>query len=130
MTHTIKHDFDELSPTLLPGLSVHIIYRCESEIEYNDDGLEESNRLISLSASVNGQAVPDALLVFPKPEQSHGHRQAQDTRIFLSKARESAQQALWAEAGREGQKQSSDPLAAYRAAERYLQTGSAKLKTT
>ena len=92
MTHTISHQYDEILQAALPGLEVHVIYNCESEIVFDENGDEESNRLVSIETRVNGvqQLLPVALFPF----ESEG----MEAREFLAKLRESARQALWAEA--------------------------------
>jgi len=90
MTHHIAHQYDEILPASLPGLEIHVVYHCESEIVFNEDGDEESNRLIHIAPIVNGQPAPFA--TFPRENGS------EDEKRFLALLRESARQALWAEA--------------------------------
>lgn len=93
MTHYIKHQYDELLPPIMPGLEIHVVYNCESEITFGDDGKEESNRLISIEPVVNNHTTH-----FEKfPEEKDGA----DARKFLAILRDSARQALWAEALRQ-----------------------------
>jgi len=90
MTHHIAHQYDEILPASLPGLEIHIVYNCESEIVFDEYGDEESNRLISIAPMVNGQ--PSPFTTFPRENGS------EDEKRFLGVLRESARQALWAEA--------------------------------
>lgn len=93
MTHYIKHQYDELLPPIMPGLEIHVVYNCESEITFGDDGEEESNRLISIEPVVNNHTTH-----FEKfPEEKDGA----DARKFLAILRDSARQALWAKQLRE-----------------------------
>lgn len=92
MTKEIQHQYDELLPTSLPGVAVHVIYNCESQIAYDHEGNEESNLLTAITCTVNG--VP-ADVVFPEPK--HG----QQAREFLARLRESARDALYAQEMRE-----------------------------
>lgn len=95
MTHHVQHQYDEILQAALPGLEVHVIYNCESEIVFDENGDEESNRLVSIETRVNGvqQLLPVSLFPF----ESEG----MEAREFLAKLRESARQALWAEALRQ-----------------------------
>lgn len=90
MTHHIAHQYDEIIPASLPGLEVHVIYNCESEIVFDEYGDEESNRLIQIAPMVNGQ--PSRFTTFPRENGS------EDEKRFLALLRESARQALWAKA--------------------------------
>lgn len=112
MTHHIQHQYDEILQADLPGLEIHVIYNCESEIEFGNDGEEVSNRLISISVSVDGKKSAFAFL----PRETDG----KDAREFLARLRESARQALYAEALRQAEK-------AAHSAERWMRTGSTKL---
>lgn len=92
MTHYIKHQYDELLPPIMPGLEIHVVYNCESEITFGDDGEEESNRLVSIEPVVNNHTTH-----FEKfPEEKDGA----DARKFLAILRDSARKALWAKAMR------------------------------
>lgn len=91
MTKEISHQYDEILHGSLPGLEVHVVYDCESQITYDDDG-EESNILTAITATVNG-APADVKF----PEAKHG----QQVREFLARLRESARQALYAQELRE-----------------------------
>ena len=90
VTHHIAHQYDEILPASLPGLEVHIVYYCESEIVFDEYGDEESNRLIHIAPMVNGQSSP--FTTFPRENGSEGEKR------ILALLRESARQALWAEA--------------------------------
>ena len=92
MTHHIQHQYDEILNAGLPGLEIHIVYDCESEISFDDEGGEENNRLLEITATVNGQKLSWKDILFPK--EIHG----QQSREFLALLRESARQALWAKA--------------------------------
>ena len=119
MTHTISHQYDEIIQASLPGLEIHVVYDCESEIVVDEEGNEETNRLLTISASVDGN-----LQHLPKfPEEKDG----QQTREFLALLRESARQALWAKACRKAQFQGYPPETVNAAAERWMRTGSTKL---
>lgn len=93
MTHYVKHQYDELVGASLPGLEIHIVYGCESEITFDGTGNEESNRLVKLGAVIHGQLMPHIFF----PRETDG----KEAREFLAKLRESARQALWAEALRQ-----------------------------
>lgn len=93
MTHNISHQYDEILQASLPGLQIHVVYHCESEITFDDEGDEESNRLLSIAPVVDGH--PSPFQIFPR--ESGGS----DERAFLGVLRESARQALWAEALRQ-----------------------------
>lgn len=88
ITKEIHHQYDELLPTSLPGVEVHVIYECESQITYDHEGNEESNILIAITCTVNG--VP-ADVIFPEAKDG------QATREFLALLRESARDALYAQ---------------------------------
>ena len=90
MTHHISHQYDEILQAALPGLQAHVVYNCESEIVFDDEGNEESNRLLTISATVNG--APAHLPAFPRESGS------QDEKRFLALLRESARQALFVKA--------------------------------
>lgn len=92
MTHTIKHQYDEILNASLPGLEIHVVYHLESEIEIGFDGIEESNRLLSIETLVNGKTAYLPALSFPMETDGR------DAQKFLALIRESARQALWAEA--------------------------------
>lgn len=96
MTHYVKHQYDELLPPIMPGLEIHIIYNCVSEITFGDDGEEENNRIITIEARFNGEQIPLVGKV-KFPEEKDGA----DARKFLAILRDSARQALWAEALRQ-----------------------------
>jgi len=87
-TKEIQHQYDEILHGKLPGLQIHIVYDCESQITYDHEGNEESNILTEITCTVNG--VP-ADVIFP--EAKHG----QDARQFLALLRESARDALYAQ---------------------------------
>jgi len=87
-TKEIQHQYDELLPTSLPGVEVHVIYNCESQITYDHEGNEESNLLTAITATVNGVPVD---VVFPEPK--HGEQ----ARQFLALLRGSARDALYAQ---------------------------------
>ena len=91
MTHEIAHQYDEILPAAMPGLEIHVVYECASEISYNEYGDEESNRLLTISAEVNG--VPNALPC-KFPEMKDGR----DAQYFLARLRASAGDALYAQA--------------------------------
>lgn len=93
MTHYIEHQYDELLTAALPEMEIHAVYICESEIEYDDEGFEVSNRLIHISPFVNGQPAP--FNKFPTPSGS------KEEKMFLALLRESARQALWVKQMRE-----------------------------
>lgn len=93
MTHTIKHQYDELLPASLPGLEIHVVYHCESEITFDEYGDEESNRLIEMFCRIDGHKPP----MYKIPKETDG----KEAREFLGLLRESARQALWAEALRQ-----------------------------
>jgi len=88
MTKEISHQYDEILHGKLPGLEIHVIYNCQSEISYDENGDELDNILTAITATVNG--VP-ADVIFP--EAKHG----QDARLFLALLRESARDALYAQ---------------------------------
>jgi hypothetical protein len=88
MTKEISHQYDELLHGALPGLQIHIVYDCESQITYDENGDEESNLLTKITCTVNG-APADVIF----PEAKHG----QDARLFLALLRESARDALYAQ---------------------------------
>jgi len=86
MTKEIAHQYDEILHAGLPGLEIHVVYDCESQITYDEDGGEEANILTAITATVNGTP---ADIIFP--EAKHG----QQAREFLARIRESARQALY-----------------------------------
>mgnify|MGYP007100107680 FL=1 len=88
MTKEISHQYDELLHGALPGLQIHIVYDCESQITYDHEGNEESNLLTAITATVNGVPVD---VVFPEPK--HGEQ----ARQFLALLRGSARDALYAQ---------------------------------
>lgn len=90
MTHHIAHQYDELLPASLPGLEIHVVYHCESEIVFDEGGNEESNRLIEMFCRIDGHKPP----MYKIPQETDG----KEAREFLARLRESARQALWAEA--------------------------------
>lgn len=92
MTHTISHQYDEIIQASLPGLEIHVVYHLESEIEIGFDGIEESNRLLSIETLVNGKTAYLPALSFPMETDGR------DAQKFLALIRESARQALWAKA--------------------------------
>lgn len=122
MTHHIQHQYDEILNASLPGLEIHIVYECESEISFDEDGNEESNRLLRISATVNSFSLP-----LPKfPEAKDGN----DAREFLARLRESARQALWAKALKMARSFVADEWTEINfAAERWQRTGSTKIPT-
>lgn len=87
-TKEISHQYDQIVHALLPGLQIHIVYDCESQITYDENGDEESNLLTKITCTVNG-APADVIF----PEAKHG----QDARLFLALLRESARDALYAQ---------------------------------
>lgn len=97
MTKEISHQYDELLPTSLPGVEVHVIYDCQSEISYDENGDELDNILTAITCTVNG--VP-AEVIFPEPK--HGEH----ARNFLARLRESARDALYAQELRDSEKHS------------------------
>lgn len=101
--HTIKYQYDELLTPALPGLEIHAVYNCESVIEYDDEGNEDSNYLVAIEATVNG--VPTHFERFPQAK--HG----EDAKKFLAKLREAARQALYAQKLREELGQPEKPFA-------------------
>lgn len=96
MTHYVKHQYDELLNVAWPGLEVRVIYNCESEIEVGEEG-EHDPRLISINARADGVLLSVALPAPALPRETDG----KEAREFLAKLRESARQALWAEALRQ-----------------------------
>lgn len=124
MTYTIEHQYDEILPGAWPGLEIHVVYYCESEIEIDEDG-EHDPRLISISAFIN-TALKYTKYNVPFPRESDG----QAAREFLAKLRESARQALWANAlemAKQSQEFDGDPIAINEIANRWMRTGSTKL---
>ncbi len=124
MTHTIKHQYDELLPAAWPGLEIHIVYNCESEIVVDEDG-EHDPRLISISARVDVGHLSLTLPEPPLPREEHGS----GARKFLAALRENARQALWAKALRVAKASAAfdrDPLSINEIANRWLRTGSTK----
>ena len=87
-TKEISHQYDEILPTSLPGLEIHVIYDCQSEISYDENGDELDNILTEITCTVNG--VP-ADVIFPEAKDG------QATREFLALLRESARDALYAQ---------------------------------
>ena len=87
MTHEIKFQYDELLCPKMPGIEVHVVYDCEAEICFDENGLEQSNILTSIAPFVNGQ--PTRFTKFPEPKDG------QQTREFLAVLREAARTALW-----------------------------------
>lgn len=104
MTHYISHEYDEILHPAMPGVEVHVVYKCESEIEFNECGYEESNRLISIAPFVNSQPVHCS--EFPDWRMQHGEQ----TKRFLALLRESARQALHAQLLREGMNELGKPV--------------------
>lgn len=92
MTKEISHQYDEILHGSLPGLEIHIVYDCESQIVYDEDGDEESNLLTAITCTVNGAPVDGR---FPEPK--HGEQ----ARNFLARLRENARDALYAQEMRE-----------------------------
>jgi hypothetical protein len=92
MTHTIEYQYDEIIQTGLPGFEIHVVYTCESEITFDEEGLEESNRLTSITATVNGR--PEDVTL---PEAKHGEK----AKWFLATLQGAARQALYAKQLRE-----------------------------
>jgi hypothetical protein len=92
MTKEISHQYDELLHGKLPGLEIHVIYNCQSEISYDENGDELDNILTAITATVNG--VP-ADVVFPEAKDG------EHARNFLARLRESARDALYAQEMRE-----------------------------
>ena len=93
MTHTIAHKHTETLPASMPGLEAGVVYDCESEITFNENGDEESNRLLTIKATVNG--IPATLPQFPTEE--HGR----EAREFLSLLRTSARETLYRQEGQQ-----------------------------
>lgn len=91
MTRTITHQYDEVVFATFPGLEIYIVYDCESEIVFDEDGNEESNRLIDIKATINGRTADISTVKFLRESQGP------DVRKFLALLRESARQALYAE---------------------------------
>lgn len=121
MTHTIQHTYDEILNAGLPGLEIHIVYNCESEICFDEEGGEESNRLLEIKATVNGVSQTVERL-FPYEYDSR------EAREFLAKLRESARQALWAKAIEAAKEAGyTDAAGINVAAERWQRTGNAKI---
>lgn len=119
MTHYIQHQYDELLPAAWPGLEIHVVYDCESEI-WVDNGSEQDPTLTYIRASVNG--TPVQIPAFPREQDG------QSAREFLAKLRESARQALWATALREAKAAGyADPLEISTAAQRWISIGEAEL---
>ena len=96
-TKEIQHQYDELLPTSLPGVEVHVIYNCESQITYDHEGNEESNLLTAITCTVNGAP---ADVVFPEAKDG------EHARNFLARLRESARDALYAQELRDSEKHS------------------------
>ena len=92
MTKEISHQYDELLHGALPGLQIHIVYDCESQITYDHEGNEESNLLTAITCTVNGAP---ADVVFPEAKDG------EHARNFLARLRESARDALYAQEIRE-----------------------------
>ena len=92
MTKEISHQYDELLHGALPGLQIHIVYDCESQITYDHEGNEESNLLTAITCTVNGAP---ADVVFPEAKDG------EQARNFLARLRESARDALYAQEMRE-----------------------------
>jgi hypothetical protein len=92
MTKEISHQYDELLHGKLPGLEIHVIYDCQSEISYDENGDEIDNILTAITCTVNGVPVD---VVFPEPK--HGEQ----ARQFLALLRGSARDALYAQELRE-----------------------------
>ena len=53
-TKEISHQYDQIVHALLPGLQIHIVYDCESQITYDENGDEESNLLTKITCTVKG----------------------------------------------------------------------------
>lgn len=105
MTHYISHEYDEFLFPSMPGVEIYVVYKCESEIEFDDEGLEVSNRLISIAAFVNDQPCPFGHF----PRETDGI----DANRFLAKLRESARQALHAKLVREGMNEIGKPVQSF-----------------
>jgi len=88
MTKEISHQYDELLHGKLPGLEIHVIYDCQSEISYDENGDEIDNILTAITCTVNG--VP-ADVIFPEAKDG------EHARNFLARLRESACDALYAQ---------------------------------
>ena len=88
MTHEIKFQYDEILCPKMPGVEVHVLYECEAEICFDENGLEQSNILTSIAPFVNGQPAAEG---WKFPEAKDG----QQTREFLAVLREAARTALW-----------------------------------
>lgn len=119
MTHTIHHQYDEILQASLPGLEIHVVYHCESEITFDEYGDEESNRLIDFYVTVDGKRPP----VFKIPSEKDGS----DAQKFLAVLRESARQALWAKALKNAVNAATYDENVIDIAERWQRTGSTKL---
>lgn len=105
MTHSISHEYDEILFPAMPGLEIHVVYKCESEITFDENGDEESNRLISIAPNVNGQHTHFTAF----PLESHGEQ----TKRFLARLRESARQALHAKLLRDGINELGQPVQSF-----------------
>ena len=107
MTHTISHEYDEILLAKMPGLEIHVVYDCLSEICFDENGDEESNRLLTISASVNGVRQDLAFMRNVYTEQG------EDIKRFFAILRESARQALHAQLLREGLNELGQPVQSF-----------------
>lgn len=105
MTHSISHEYDEILFPAMPGVEIHVVYKCESEIAFDEYGDEESNRLISIAPFVNSRPVHCSEF----PEMRHGEQ----AKRFLARLRESARQALHAQLLREGLNELGKPVQSF-----------------
>jgi len=105
MTHSIYHEYDEILHPAMPDVEVHVVYKCESEITFDEYGNEESNRLISIAPNVNGQHTHFTAF----PLETHGEQ----AKRFLALLRESARQALHAQLLREGMNELGKPVQSF-----------------
>lgn len=107
MTHSISHQYDEILLTAMPGTEIHVIYNCESEICYDENGNEESNRLLTISVDANGVTQDLSLAPFPNSENG------EQAKRFLARLRESARQALHAKLLRDGINELGQPVQSF-----------------
>ncbi len=105
MTHSISHEYDEILHPAMPGVEVQVVYKCASEITFDENGDEESNRLISIAPNVNGQHTHFTAF----PLESDGEQ----AKRFLARLRESARQALHAKLLRDGMDELGKPVQSF-----------------
>lgn len=118
MTHTIEHQYDEILQGAWPGLEIHVVYYCTSEIVIDDEG-EHDPFLLTIRAEVNGAQV----VAPPFPLEEHGS----DAKKFLAILRESARQTLWAKALKVAREHATEWDSITEFAERWMRTGSTKM---